>query len=39
MDFQLFIRAYWAKVAVADGSWTPVVDEGAPTGLVEGGPK
>jgi len=22
-DFSLFIRAYWPKVAVLDGSWTP----------------
>jgi hypothetical protein len=22
-DFSLFIRAYWPKVAVIDGSWTP----------------
>jgi len=39
MDFWPFIRAYWVKVVVADGSWTPVVDRGAPTNLVDGGPK
>jgi len=22
-DFSLYVRAYWAKVAVTDGSWTP----------------
>jgi hypothetical protein len=22
-DFTLFIRAYWPKAAVQDGSWTP----------------
>jgi hypothetical protein len=22
-DFSLFIRAYWPKIAVIDGSWTP----------------
>ena len=22
-DFSLFMRAYWPKVAVTDGSWTP----------------
>jgi hypothetical protein len=22
-DFLLFTRAYWPKVAVTDGSWTP----------------
>jgi hypothetical protein len=22
-DFSLYLRAYWPKVAVTDGSWTP----------------
>jgi hypothetical protein len=22
-DFSLFIRAYWPKAAITDGSWTP----------------
>jgi hypothetical protein len=22
-DFSLFLRAYWPKTAVADGTWTP----------------
>ncbi len=22
-DFSLYVRAYWAKIAVTDGSWTP----------------
>lgn len=26
-DFSLFLRAYWPKVAVTDGSWTPAAVE------------
>jgi len=27
LDFTLYVRAYWPKAAVIDGSWTPPVEK------------
>jgi hypothetical protein len=35
-EFSLFVRAYWPKAAVLDGSWTPPPAQKAGSGTVGG---